>query len=225
LNPSIELFSDFYHSFDNTLWILFIMRFNAVIAAYILAATVSSAALPVAEDTTTEVSALESSEEAPTEEIDYPLFHLDDEDTEVLKRDADAEAKYRPWGMPTGKRSADAEADAKYRPWGMPTGKRSADAEADAKYRPWGMPTGKRYADADAEAKYRPWGMPTGKRSADAEAEADADAKYRPWGMPTGKRSADADAEAKYRPWGMPTGKRSADAEARYGPWGHGWPA
>jgi mating pheromone alpha-factor len=174
------------HSFDNTFWILFIMRFNAVIAAYILAVTVSGAALPVAEDATTEVSAPESTEDVAT---DYPLFDIDEEDIEFLKRDAapeadaEAEAGYRPYGLPSGKRIADAE-PWKYRPYGMPSGKRSADAEP-WKYRPYGMPSGKRSADAEPW-KYRPYGMPSGKRSADADA--DAEAGYRPYGRPSGKR-------------------------------------
>jgi mating pheromone alpha-factor len=155
------------HSFDNTFWILFIMRFNAVIAAYILAVTVSGAALPVAEDATTEVSAPESTEDVAT---DYPLFDIDEEDIEFLKRDAAPEA--------------DAEAEAGYRPYGLPSGKRSADAEP-WKYRPYGMPSGKRSADAEPW-KYRPYGMPSGKRSADADA--DAEAGYRPYGRPSGKR-------------------------------------
>jgi mating pheromone alpha-factor len=217
LSPSIKLLSDVYHSFDDTLWTLFIMRFNAVIAAYILAVTVSGAALPATEEAATnDVSAPapaapESYEEAPTEEPDYPPppFVFDEkmmEEGQFMKRDASADAEagwtwypYRPYGLPIGKRSADAEAapeaDAKsgwtwypYRPYGLPVGKRSADAEAAP--------------EANAEAgwtwtPYRPYGLPIGKRDAEAAPEADARRgwtwlPYRPYGLPIGKRDAEA---------------------------------
>jgi mating pheromone alpha-factor len=187
------------------------MRFNAVITAYILAVTVSGAALPATEEAATnDVSAPapaapESHEEAPTEEPDYPPppFVFDEkmmEEGQFMKRDASADAEagwtwypYRPYGLPIGKRSADAE----------------AAPEADAKsgwtwypYRPYGLPIGKRDAKAAPEADarrgwtwlpYRPYGLPIGKREAEAVPKADAKAgwtwtPYRPYGLPVGKR-------------------------------------
>lgn len=59
------------------------MRFNAVIAAYILAATVSGAALPVAEASAEAVAA----PEAPAEDTDAPdggeFAFGDDDDFEI----------------------------------------------------------------------------------------------------------------------------------------------
>jgi mating pheromone alpha-factor len=133
------------------------MRFNAVIAATILATTVSGAALPAAEETpAVEVATPAPEEHAPTQG-DFPPS-WDFEDFEFKKRDADAQPwnwyPYRPYGTPSGKRVAVAEADAKpeawnwypYRPYGTPSGKRSADAEAWNwyPYRPYGTPSGKR---------------------------------------------------------------------------------
>jgi mating pheromone alpha-factor len=92
------------------------MRFNAVIAAYILAATVSGAALPVAEEST-DIAAPEApiEESAPAEFDDSEDYDFDFE--EFSKRDADPEAGWttRPWrpvGLPVGKRDAEAEAEA-----------------------------------------------------------------------------------------------------------------
>jgi mating pheromone alpha-factor len=84
------------------------MRFNAVIAAYILAATVSGAALPVAEEST-DIAA----PEAPIDDSEGYDFDFE----EFSKRDADPEAGWttRPWrpvGLPVGKRDAEAEAEA-----------------------------------------------------------------------------------------------------------------
>lgn len=76
------------------------MRFNAVIAAAVLAVAVSGAALPAAEDTTTtEVSAPETpaeAPEAPATEEDYGEFafpeDFDFDSPEYEKRSADPEA-------------------------------------------------------------------------------------------------------------------------------------
>jgi len=204
------------------------MRFNAVIAAYILAATVSGAALPVAEDSTAEVAAPTEEEAAPAapEGFDFPEgFNPEDFDfdyEEFEKRSADP--------------SADPEAGWTWRPWrpvGMPA-KRNADAEAHPEagwtWRPWrpvGMPA-KRDAEAEAGWTWRPWrpvGLPVGKRDAMPEAYADAEAHpeagwtWRPWrpvGMPA-KRDAEAEAGWTYRPYrpvGLPAGKREAEFRA-----------
>jgi mating pheromone alpha-factor len=134
-------------------YFLIIMRFNALIAATILAVTVSGAALPTAEETTAEVASTVGI--APAE-ADFLPFEF--EDFEFKKRDAEAKPwnwyPYRPYGTPSGKRSAEADAEAQpeawnwrpYRPYGTPSGKRSADAEAWnwRPYRPYGTPSGKR---------------------------------------------------------------------------------
>ncbi|KAF1943624.1 hypothetical protein EJ02DRAFT_453100 [Clathrospora elynae] len=166
------------------------MRINAVIAAAIMAATTSGAALPIPTDIT--APALDTKSE--------PEMFLEDYDGgEVEKRFVDAEAglkwtpTYRPIGLPD-KRDAEADAEAKlkwtptYRPLGWGSFKRDAEAEAEA--------------DAEAKLKwtpsYRPLGWGSFKR--DAEAEADAEAKlkwipsYRPLGWNSFKREADAEA-------------------------------
>lgn len=127
------------------------MRFNAVIAATILAATVSSAA--IANPASTEVT--EATSDATETTIDGPsaedlasfpenLYYVEESnETEgtVEKREAGDwvwSPKWRPVGLPVGKRDAQpeaaAEADAgkwvwspKWRPVGLPVGKRDAE--------------------------------------------------------------------------------------------------
>ena len=215
------------YSLTTALFSTFKMRFNAVIAATILAATVSGAAIAnpqpteVAEAAPIETeAAVEGTTETVTKEPEFgDFYYITDEDEEALsKRDAEAgvwqwSPKFRPIGMPIGKRDAEASVwqwSPKFRPIGMPIGKRDADADAKAgvwqwspKFRPIGMPIGKRDAEAEAEAQwqwspYRPIGMPIGKRDAKAEAEAQWQwSPYRPIGMPIGKREAQPEAEAE----------------------------
>lgn len=152
------------------------MRFNAVIAATILAATVSGAA--IANPAPTEVAeatsdATETTIDGPSAEdlANFPedLYYVEEGDETkgtVQKREAGDwvwSPKWRPVGLPVGKRDAEAQPEAeagdwvwspKWRPVGLPVGKRDAAAEADAgnwvwspKWRPVGLPVGKRDAE------------------------------------------------------------------------------
>lgn len=85
------------------------MRFNAVIAACILAVTVSGAALPTEDAATTDAATITTTEAEIIETAPE-----DDDDEQFEKRDA-ARWKYNGW---------------RYRPYGLPVGKREADAEA-----------------------------------------------------------------------------------------------
>jgi mating pheromone alpha-factor len=147
------------------------MKFTAIIAATILACTVSSAAIPAPQDSTS---------------------------VKVDKRGKGWTTKpYRPIGLPlVGKREAEAEAEAQkgwttkpYRPIGLPLVGREAEPEAEAQkgwttkpYRPIGLPlVGKREAEAEAQKgwttkPYRPIGLPlVGKREMEAESEAEVE--------------------------------------------------
>jgi hypothetical protein len=106
--------SNLYHSLQqDTIWSA-IMRFTAAIAAAILAVTVSAAALP---------AAVAMAEAAPAA--------VAEEEFDIGKRDADAEPgwvpKWRPIGLPYGKRDAEADAEPgwvpKWRPIGLLYGK------------------------------------------------------------------------------------------------------
>jgi mating pheromone alpha-factor len=155
------------------------MRFNAVIAAAILAATVSGAALPIPQDSTAVAEAQPDLAPAVEAEVDFE----DDEDLE--KRGGWTTKPYRPIGLPgIGKREAEADGwtTKPYRPIGLPgIGKREAEAGGwtTKPYRPIGLPgIGRREAEAEAEADgwttnpYRPIGLPgIGKGEAEAEAE------------------------------------------------------
>lgn len=145
------------------------MRFNAVIAATILAATVSGAAVVNPAPTEVAEATTETTIDGPSAEdlANFPedLYYVEEGDeTEgtVQKREAGDwvwSPKWRPVGLPVGKRDAEAEAgdwvwSPKWRPAGLPVGKRDAAAEADAgnwvwspKWRPVGLPVGKRDAE------------------------------------------------------------------------------
>jgi mating pheromone alpha-factor len=130
------------------------MRFTPVIAACVLAVTVSGAALPAADETTpevaTETTTPSTTEKVHSEMLDFPPPPFDFEEFE--KRDADAKPywrggngwsfyPYRPYGLPAGKRSADAEAapEAKAEPYW-----KGGNGWSFYPYRPYGLPAGKR---------------------------------------------------------------------------------
>ncbi|KAJ8107723.1 hypothetical protein OPT61_g8671 [Boeremia exigua] len=103
------------------------MRFNAVIAAAVLAATVSGAAIakPAPEAT-------ETTEEAPADDSDIFFYAEGEDEDSVSKREAEADPqwvwspKFRPPGLPVGKREAEAGKwvwSPKFRPPGLPVGK------------------------------------------------------------------------------------------------------
>jgi mating pheromone alpha-factor len=150
------------------------MRFNAVIAAAILAATVSGAALPIPQDSTAVAEAQPDLAPAVEAEVDF-------EDEDLEKRGGWTTKPYRPIGLPgIGKREAEADGwtTNPYRPIGLPgIGKRKAEAGGwtTKPYRPIGLPgIGKREAEAGGwtTKPYRPIGLPgIGKREAEAEAE------------------------------------------------------
>lgn len=189
------------------------MRFNAIIAATILAAAVSGAAIVNPAPGATEVAdattdTTESTFDGPSAEdlANFPedVYYVEegekDEGT-VEKRNAEAEAgdwvwspKWRPIGLPVGNRDAEAQPEAKagdrvwspkWRPVGLPVGKRDAEAQPDANAGNWVW-----------SPKWRPVGLPVGKRDAQPEAEAEAgnwvwSPKWRPVGLPVGKRDAE----------------------------------
>ena len=105
------------------------MKFNAVLAAAILAVTVSGAALP------------QESAPAPATVNDAPQVEVEEVD-EFEKRDPEAGLRYtrwRPAGTIFSKRDAEAEAEAepglrytRWRPAGTIFSKREAEAEAEA---------------------------------------------------------------------------------------------
>ena len=105
------------------------MKFNAVLAAAILAVTVSGAALP------------QESAPTPATVNDAPQVEVD-EVAEFEKRDPEAGLRYtrwRPAGTIFSKRDAEAEAEAepglrytRWRPAGTIFSKREAEAEAEA---------------------------------------------------------------------------------------------
>lgn len=113
------------------------MRFNAIIAATILAATVSGAAIANPAPQPTEVA-------SNTDDLfDLPegSYFVEEGDESLTKRDAKKvwvwTPPYRPIGLPVGKRDAEAAPEAEpeagnwvwtppYRPIGLPVGKRDA---------------------------------------------------------------------------------------------------
>src|SRR5690242_6296450 len=129
------------------------MRFNAVIAAAVLAATVSSAAIAKPAPETTEITEIEA--DVTPEDVEEPFYYAEEGDEDDLtKREAEADPqwvwspKFRPPGLPVGKREADPQWvwSPKFRPPGLPVGKREADPQWvwSPKFRPPGLPVGKR---------------------------------------------------------------------------------
>ena len=127
------------------------MRFNAVIAATILAATVSGAAIAQPAPTEVAEATTETTVDGPSAEdlANFPedIYYVEEGDEiegTVQKREASDwvwSPKWRPVGLPVGKRDAEANPKAKaqdwvwspkWRPVGLPVGKRDAQPEADA---------------------------------------------------------------------------------------------